>query len=71
LWFSHTRLSDVLHRQACAFFHPAVIGIFYKPYLYVELVAKPGVARFPSFDLVPFAQICDKPLFYMALDADQ
>jgi hypothetical protein len=43
---------------------------FIQAILYVELVAKPGVACFPSFDLVPFAQLRDKPVFYMAFDAD-
>jgi hypothetical protein len=31
--FSRTRLSDVLHRKACALVQPAVVGTLYRPYL--------------------------------------
>jgi hypothetical protein len=30
---SRTRLSDVLHREACAFVQPAVVGTLYSPYV--------------------------------------
>ncbi|MFH2122383.1 MAG: hypothetical protein ABIJ50_02725 [Pseudomonadota bacterium] len=32
LRFSRARLSDVLHRKACALVQPAVVGTLYRPY---------------------------------------
>jgi len=44
--FSRTRLSDVLHREACALVQPAVVGTLKSPYLSYKSLGKPR-CQFP------------------------
>ena len=70
--FSRTRLSDVLHRKACAFVQPAVVGTLYKPYFsYRVSVGEPDIPCSPVLDLVPLAQVRSHPLFHMTCQMRQ